>query len=319
MRALFLLVLLVACLPIRAQENPEREDLRKRRMELTDKAMQGGVTAAYLLGRHYQLEHAYDLALSWYKKSAEKGHSEALWEYATLELSGFAGEPDYESALWAYRQLTVQGSTTAWKFVGDLYANRNAPFFDELKAYYFYQQGARFNDSVAMLKAGDLLMQGIRDQDPDFDQAFVLFREAAERGNVLAMRRLATMYQYGMGTELNMSQAWSWYDKAARNGDAESMYRLGAALMTGEGLAKDENLGRQYLEEAANRGHLKSIKLLNPELPEVIPSPPEEKPKEVTGQTGLLQKIRILNQEDNGDKETKEKKQATGEEPEPLY
>ena len=45
------------------------------------------------------------------------------------------------------------------------------------------------------------------------EDAFELFKKAAEMGNVDAMKNLGRCYQYEEGTDYNMEEAVFWYEK----------------------------------------------------------------------------------------------------------
>ena len=95
------------------------------------------------------------------------------------------------------------------------------------------------------------------------DGAFLLLRNAANKGSAPAALALGQMYDpatYSPETSPlpapNPEQAVEWYRQAAEAGIAEAQYRLGMLLMSGK---TDEpngpELGVSWLRKAADQGH----------------------------------------------------------------
>lgn len=57
-------------------------------------------------------------------------------------------------------------------------------------------------------------------------EAFHWFRRAAEQGNPEAQRRLAQLYEHGIGTIADQTEALRWYRLAAEQGDLPARCRL---------------------------------------------------------------------------------------------
>lgn len=60
----------------------------------------------------------------------------------------------------------------------------------------------------------------------DMKAAFRWFRRAAEAGNAEAQRRLAQLYERGLGTNVDRNAALSWYRLAADQGDLPARCRM---------------------------------------------------------------------------------------------
>ena len=63
-------------------------------------------------------------------------------------------------------------------------------------------------------KKARLFLFGGLDTEPDFKQAFALFRQEAEDGNPLAMHDLGRMFADGLGREIDNDTAKEWYARA---------------------------------------------------------------------------------------------------------
>lgn len=113
-------------------------------------------------------------------------------------------------------------------------------------------------------------LYGSEETEPDFERAFQLFQQEAEKGNALAMYDLARMFTDGLGREADPNAAQDWYAKAlAAFIEAELsakerqkpylQYRIGKMYAAGLGTehkvncpegAREGGLGRDYGEAA---------------------------------------------------------------------
>jgi type III secretion protein C len=94
------------------------------------------------------------------------------------------------------------------------------------------------------------------------ERALPWYRQAAERGEASAQRRLAEMLYEAHGVSRDLPQAIQWFERAAAQGDAQAQYWLGYASMRGEGLPRDLAAARRYLTDSAQQGHPASLRAL---------------------------------------------------------
>ena len=87
-----------------------------------------------------------------------------------------------------------------------------------------------------------------------YDEAFRLFRKAAEAGDGKAINDFAWMFQHGLGTDTDPSEAAKWYRKSVDAGCSNGMYNLGL-YQEGLGLKKDLRLAAQWYRKGADAGH----------------------------------------------------------------
>ena len=72
-------------------------------------------------------------------------------------------------------------------------------------------------------------------QQQRYSEALPKLLPVAERGNADAQTMLGTMYQMGLGVEVDEEKAQSWYEKASRQGYGIATNNLaGMHLMNGE-------------------------------------------------------------------------------------
>jgi len=67
----------------------------------------------------------------------------------------------------------------------------------------------------------------------NFNQAFKLYRKAADLGNAAALGRLGICYENGYGTDRDLAAAMTCYEDAADKGDVSAMWHLGDFYWTG--------------------------------------------------------------------------------------
>jgi len=98
------------------------------------------------------------------------------------------------------------------------------------------KEQAERNDGVAMVKLGDLHLAGTGVERSD-QEAYRLFRRAADAGNAEAQLRLGDLYSKGRGVPQNNFQAYVWYAAAARSGNSAAKAgadRTAASLQAAE-------------------------------------------------------------------------------------
>ncbi len=104
----------------------------------------------------------------------------------------------------------------------------------------------------------------------DFDGAFLLFRAAAEKGDLAAHLAMGGFYDPASWRKEssplpspNADQAAHWFRRAAEKGDAEGQYRLGMVLKSGKTEQADgPEQAVSWLTKAAAQGHAKAKEAL---------------------------------------------------------
>ncbi|MBP8295983.1 MAG: caspase family protein [Burkholderiales bacterium] len=80
--------------------------------------------------------------------------------------------------------------------------------------------------------------------------AFKIWEAAAKAGDADAQRRLAQIYEMGVGTEPDFKNAAAWYRKSAEQGNHAAAMALAALYEAGLGVAKDPEEARRWYERA---------------------------------------------------------------------
>lgn len=88
----------------------------------------------------------------------------------------------------------------------------------------------------------------------EWNRALPVCQTEAAAGNVSSERTLGTLYDRGLGTEINAKQAAVWYQSAADAGDQIAQYRLGVLYRDGKGVKHDPKTALTLFQKSANQG-----------------------------------------------------------------
>lgn len=135
----------------------------------------------------WQYEHGlgvgqdYQLAMSWYQRSAEAGEASAMNDIGTLYESGHGVVKNYQQAMFWYRKAADGGQPLGASNIG-----------------YMYDNG-----------------EGVTE---DSRQAMVWYRKAAAAGDAEGTNNIGWLYETGRGVPKDRNLAIEWYRKAAALG-----------------------------------------------------------------------------------------------------
>ena len=123
---------------------------------------------------------------------------------------------------------------------------------------------------LATKPAPDAMLAKARDfaKAGDMGAAFLVFRQAAEQGNVAAQVELASFYDPTLPAKASFphdgAQAADWYERAALTGLAEAQRKLGLLLAKGgAGLTADAAKAKVWLQQAAAQNDVDAKKALD--------------------------------------------------------
>lgn len=95
----------------------------------------------------------------------------------------------------------------------------------------------------------------------DYTKALSHYREAAQKGSLVAMSNICNFYLNGYGVEKDYVLAFQWCQEPANAGDANAMVMIAEIFAAGDGPSKDkpqsfrEIMAFRFNEMAATRGH----------------------------------------------------------------
>ena len=87
----------------------------------------------------------------------------------------------------------------------------------------------------------------------EWNRALPVCQTEAAAGNVASERTLGTLYDRGLGTEINPKQAAVWYQSAADAGDQIAQYRLGVLYRDGKGVKQNPKSAFDLFQKSANQ------------------------------------------------------------------
>lgn len=231
-------------------------------------AEKGDAHAVFLIGRCFENGDVYDQdmfkAAEKYKESAEKGDDDGMLKTAELMTEGKFLEKNIEKAAEYYMILAKRGNVYCCVKMGGVLEDKGQ--FEE--AAKFYKTAADKEDPAALLAYGKLqlegkgvpkdLVNGIKNIEKSADaehppaltkyatilmagafetkrnekKAFKMLKQAVDLKDLDALHHIASAYEYGRGTKIDMKKATEFYEKSSKSGsqyandDEDNFYRL---------------------------------------------------------------------------------------------
>ena len=167
----------------------------------------------------------YPEAVTWYRKAAEKGDAEAMYNLGGLYNRGQGVPQDYQQAAQWYRQAAEKGDGDAMYNLGVFYSNGQGVARDYQQATQWYRQAAEKGDAGAMYNLGGAYFDG-RGVPRDYGQAVYWYRQAAEKGHPLALSNLGACYYNGFGVAQDRKRGIRLTIEAARAGCEKAQENL---------------------------------------------------------------------------------------------
>lgn len=190
-------------------------------------------------------------ALRWYRLSAKGGNVYGMINAARLLMQSTTMQDAQEAAKWL-QQAAFQGAAEAQNLLGMMYISGVGVEHNDAQAKKWLQKAATQGYSRAMANlASHYLTSG---DEKDTEKAFILYTEAADKGEADAQLGLGEMFANGVGVAKNEAEAITWYLKAATQGNATAQFNLGMMYQAGRGATKDETVAANWFHKAANQG-----------------------------------------------------------------
>jgi len=89
----------------------------------------------------------------------------------------------------------------------------------------------------------------------DYDKAFRLFLDNAEKGHALSQYMVGVMLGDGQGTDRDLKSSFEWFKRAAQQNQVDAHFALGDMYRKGEGVAADDNQALFWFDIARRGGH----------------------------------------------------------------
>jgi TPR repeat protein len=196
---------------------------------------QGMLARKYLFGQIKKLPN-YNKALYWSRQAIQKNDPVAHYNLALLY--------DIGAGVQQNKALYVQHATSAFKHAQKSLSSSHHQ--ERMMANYIL---------------GTLYFWGIPGiQKQNFDLSFTHYMRAANEGDLTAMRCVAFMYYYGLGTPQNLKKAFEWTQFLAQLGLGDEQYALGNLYQKGEGVKANPDKATYWLNRAARSGSLQAMR-----------------------------------------------------------
>lgn len=195
----------------------------------------------------------YEKAVEYFAKAAENGHREAAVYMGKCWEMGSGVKADPAIAKRWYEKAAKLGASSA-EFQNAKKVSQSASGSQNItKASRPASSGYKVQEDPARsdYEAG-LLNEGKK----NFVTAVLLYKIAAEKGNMAALTRLGLCYKNGLGVTKDDVEAAQLFLKAARSGEAEAMLYLGECHENGQGMVRDNVQARMWYEKAARAGRM---------------------------------------------------------------
>jgi len=250
-----------------------------------EKAARSGQSAAQSnLGILLASEQQDKQAVVWLNKAAESGETDAQNNLAVMLALGRGVKQNMRTALKLFRQAAAEDALAQYNLgllyarnIGILQQNESAADWLEkaqtggdvqarllLGLLYDLGRGVIANTQTAKHWYGLAANAGNADaiynlaalhyRKTEFNKAFELFKRVAEADDVEAQNIVASMYQQGQGTGLDMQQSVQWYKRSAEHGYAPAQFNLGNMYRKGDGLDQQDKTAFFWYRKASRQG-----------------------------------------------------------------
>ena len=240
----------------------EAFEIFRQEAERGNPVAMNNLSVCYINGQGTEPDAA--AAFRWMKAAAEKGYTDAYYPLAYKYATGTGTPTDRAQALlWGRKAAEIPGDyqANAEKMVKELETAPSSPQRVSLAVQYFqagrlqeafniFREEAENGNILAMYNVSVCYESG-KGTAPDANLAFHWVQKAANAGYSLAMNNLAVYYAKGIGTAPNPGEAFRWMKAAAEKGDTSAYYPLACKYFNGSGTAKDDTQALFWARKAA--------------------------------------------------------------------
>jgi len=149
-------------------------------------------------------------AVRWFRKAAEAGNSEGMYNLGIAYANGLGVEKNMVEAVKWFRMGVDAGKKDGMYYLGVAYASGLGVEKNEAEAVNWYRKAIEVGDAGAMLSLGVMYWEG-RGVKQDLAEGTRLFQKAAELGNPTAKENLAKAQEYAKQQQAQQQQP-KWED-----------------------------------------------------------------------------------------------------------
>ena len=195
------------------------------------------VTAQVRLGEIYYSGEGVDIdeseAFEWYHKAADAGDSESQYMTGSFYEAGIVTEKDLDQAIRYYRMATEQDDGRAMYRLAELYY-KDISEEKHKEAFELYSRLNARNDTTALYYLGLCYLKG-KGVEKDFAKAKELLEQSIELesdNSYMSIKKLAYIYQNGLGVKKDKDIASYFYGLYLLNYDVEKLEPVDTILAT---------------------------------------------------------------------------------------
>jgi TPR repeat protein len=193
-------------------------------------AEKGHVRAQSYLGWMYESGRGvamdYPEAARWYRRAGEQGDPYSQARLGYFYENGLAAMRDDKLAAQWYGKAAEAGDRQAQMSLAAEYRDGRGVARDFKAAEKWFSMAADQGSAWSQMNLGMLYSHGGDGIPLDYVKAVELFRKAAEQGDSYALYNLGWCYESGLGVSKDRQQAMAWYSKAADKGNLLALRRL---------------------------------------------------------------------------------------------
>lgn len=201
----------------------------------------------YLNGED-EFEASPEKAVYWFRKLAEAGSSNGMFNMGLHYAKGHGVERDFKQAVeWMEKAAKAgdEDAPNAAREYRKLVDNSEKAKAGDAQAQADYASG--------LMKLGGSLDQA--GNDKDYEECVYWAQKAAEQGNGLGMWVLALAYEHGRGVKTDINKAIEWFREGSKRGNPNCMQNLACEYLSGEHIQKNKRQGVALLKCAAEKGY----------------------------------------------------------------
>ena len=168
---------------------------------------------------------------------------------------------DPEGAFKWFRRAADLEDSDGMFCLGECYLGGKGVAEDPAQAVRWLTQAAKKDNTKAMNRLGDLYNKGIPGVlAQNYSDAFQLFSDASDLGDLNAKGNLGVLYIKGQGVETNEKTAVEMFRDGAEKGNPSCMFLYAQSLENGIGIREDPEKANRWYIRAAEEGFEPAIK-----------------------------------------------------------
>lgn len=201
-------------------------------------------------------------ALEWYKKSADGGNADAMYQISMMHRDGNGPKRDDAEHLKWLHMAADAGHAQSQLILGNMYRDGIKVDSDEKKAFYWYENAAKNNNLDAIYQVAMMCREG-KGTEKNTDRSNEWLKLYFKHGLFRQINTLADSFSHSKNGVYDLDIGAKWYSVNAAHNNSESEYQVALLTMNEGGLF---GLGKAIpsFESAAEKNHYSSAnQLLN--------------------------------------------------------